>query len=122
AAERPPGRRRHDRPGRARAVSRRPAAADRGTNRRAAAPMIRIFVNDRAVSVARGATVRDAVAVLDRELAELLGSGAAYVTDGVGRPVDGGEAGGGGGAIRRVGGGARRGPARLREDLRRRWS
>src|SRR2546427_5905325 len=63
---------------------------------------IRIFVNDRAVSVARGTTVRDAVAVLDRELAELLGSGAAYVTDGVGRPVDGGDPVGEGGAILRV--------------------
>src|SRR3989454_138046 len=121
AAERPPGRRRHDRLGRARAVSRRPAAADRGANRRAAAPMIRIFVNDRAVSVARGATVRDAVAVLDRELAELLGSGAAYVTDGVGRPVDGGDAVGEGGAILRVVVSARKGPPRLSKDVLRRW-
>ena len=83
--------------------------------------MIRIFVNDRAVSVARGATVRDAVAVLDRELAELLGSGAAYVTDGVGRPVDGGDPVGEGGAILRVVVSARKGPPRLSKDVLRRW-
>ena len=83
--------------------------------------MIRIFVNDRAVSVARGATVRDAVAVLDRELGELLGSGAAYVTDGVGRPVDGGDPVGEGGAILRVVVSARKGPPRLSKDVLRRW-
>ena len=51
---------------------------------------LRVFVNERAVRVARGATVQDAVAALDRDLAALLASDAAYVTDGVGRPVDAG--------------------------------
>src|SRR5256712_2652118 len=83
--------------------------------------MIRIFVNDRAVSVARGTTVRDAVAVLDRELAELLGSGAAYVTDGVGRRVAGGDPVGEGGAILRVVVSAGKGPPRLSKESLRRW-
>ncbi len=83
--------------------------------------MIRVFVNDRAVSVARGATVRDAVAVLDRELADLLASGAAYATDGVGRPVDGGDPVGEGGAIFRVVVSARKGPPRISKDTLRRW-
>ncbi|HEX4627391.1 MAG TPA: adenosine deaminase [Gemmatimonadales bacterium] len=82
---------------------------------------MRVFVNDRPVSVARGATVRDAVAALDRELADLLGSGAAYATDGVGRPVDGGDAVGEGGAILRVVVSARRGPPRVPKDVLRRW-
>jgi len=83
--------------------------------------VIRVFVNDRAVSVARGATVRDAVAVLDRELADLLASGAAYATDGVGRPVDGGDPVGEGGAIFRVVVSARKGPPRISKDTLRRW-
>ncbi len=83
--------------------------------------MIRVFVNDRPVSVARGATVRDAVALYDRELADLLDSGAAYATDGVGRPVDGGDAVGEGGAIFRVVVSARKGPPRLPKDALRRW-
>ena len=83
--------------------------------------MIRVFVNDRAVSVARGATVRDAVAVLDRELADLLARGAAYATDGVGRPVDGGDPVGEGGAIFRVVVSVRKGPPRIPKDTLRRW-
>ena len=71
--------------------------------------------------MARGATVRDAVAVLDRDLAELLGSGAAYVTDGVGRPLDGGDPVGEGGAILRVVVSARQGPPRLTKDMLQRW-
>ena len=53
---------------------------------------VRVFVNERPVSVAPGARVRDAVAAFDASLAEKLTSGAAYVTDGVGRPAqpDGG--------------------------------
>src|SRR5207244_1641674 len=74
-----------------------------------------------AVSVARGATVRDAVAVLDRELADLLASGAAYATDGVGRPVDGGAPVEEGGAIFRVVVSARKGPPRIPKDTLRRW-
>jgi len=83
--------------------------------------VIRVFVNDRAVSVARGGTVRDAVAAFDRELADLLGSGAAQVTDGVGRPVDHGDPVGEGGAILRVVVSARQGPPRIPKDVLRRW-
>jgi adenosine deaminase len=83
--------------------------------------VIRVFVNERPVSVAPGARVRDAVELLDRELAELVGRGAAYVTDGVGRPVDAGEAVGEGGAIFRVVVSARRGPPRLSKDELRQW-
>ena len=59
---------------------------------------LRVFVNERPVDLARGATVRDAVAAFDRRLAELVATSAAYVTDGVGRRIDAadpvGEAGG----------------------------
>ena len=41
---------------------------------------MRVFINDRAVDVPRGARVRDAVAQADDGLAKLL-DGAAYVTD-----------------------------------------
>jgi adenosine deaminase len=82
---------------------------------------MRVFVNDRPVDVARGATVRDAVALLDRELADLLGAGAAYATDGVGRPVDGADPLAEGGAILRVVVSARKGPPRLPRDVLRRW-
>src|SRR5437879_3626136 len=84
-------------------------------------PVISVFVNERPVSVARGASVRDAVEVLDHGLAELLGSGAAYVTDGVGRPVDAADPVGEGGAIFRVVVSARQGPPRLSKDALRRW-
>ena len=73
------------------------------------------------MSVARGASVRDAVAGLDRHLAELLARGAAYVTDGVGRPVDAADPVGEGGAIFRVVVSARQGPPRLSKDALRRW-
>src|SRR5207247_9874892 len=73
---------------------------------------LRVFVNERAVRVARGATVQDAVAALDRDLAALLASDAAYVTDGVGRPVDAGGPVGEGGGIFRVVVTARRGTQR----------
>ena len=78
-------------------------------------------MNERAVTVARGARVRDAVEGLDRELAELVGRGAAYVTDGVGRPVDAADPVGEGGAIFRVVVSARQGPPRLAKDALRRW-
>jgi hypothetical protein len=71
-----------------------------------------VFVNERPVSVAPGARVRDAVEQLDHDLAELVGRGAAYVTDGVGRPVDAGDPVGEGGAIFRVVVSARQGPPR----------
>jgi adenosine deaminase len=78
-------------------------------------------VNERPVSVAPGASVRDAVEVLDRELADLLGRGVAYATDGVGRPVDAGDPVGEGGAIFRVVVSARQGPPRLTKQALRRW-
>ncbi len=83
--------------------------------------MIHVFVNDRSVSVARGATVREAVAQLDRALADLLDQGAAVVTDGVGRPVDGADPVGEGGVIFRVVVSARSGPPRLTKEALRRW-
>ena len=82
---------------------------------------LRVFVNEKPVSVARGATVRDAVEALDRELAGLLVSGAAHATDGVGRPVDASDPVGEGGAIFRVVVTARTGPPRLSKDALRRW-
>src|SRR3989454_6604089 len=82
---------------------------------------LRVFVNERAVRVARGATVQDAVAALDRDLAALLASDAAYVTDGVGRPVDAGGPVGEGGGIFRVVVTARRGPPRMSKEVLRRW-
>jgi adenosine deaminase len=82
---------------------------------------VRVFVNEKPVTVARGATVRDAVEALDRELAGLLASGAAYATDGVGRPVDALAPVGEGGAIVRVVVTARRGPPRLSKEVLRRW-
>jgi adenosine deaminase len=83
--------------------------------------VIQVFVNERPVTVARGASVRDAVEGLDPELAELVGRGAAYVTDGVGRPVDAGDPVGEGGAIFRVVVSARQGPPRLSKEALRRW-
>src|SRR5438034_3379528 len=84
-------------------------------------PVISVFVNERPVSVARGAKVRDAVEALDHALAELVGRGAAYVTDGVGRPVDAGDPVGEGGAVFRVVVSARQGKPRLTKDALRRW-
>jgi adenosine deaminase len=82
---------------------------------------VRVFINEKPVTVSRGATVRDAVEALDRELADLLASGAAYATDGVGRPVDALAPVGEGGAIVRVVVTARRGPPRLSKEVLRRW-
>jgi hypothetical protein len=47
-----------------------------------------VFVNEHPVSVSPGANVLEAVRVLDGDLADALSSGAAYTTDGVGRPID----------------------------------
>ena len=52
---------------------------------------IRVFVNERAVVVLPGATIREAVMTFDPDLASALGEGRAYVTDGVGRPVEASE-------------------------------
>jgi len=49
---------------------------------------IRIFVNEAAVVVMPGATIREAVMAFDPDLAGALREGRAYVTDGVGRPVE----------------------------------
>lgn len=49
---------------------------------------VRVFVNERAVVVVPGATIRQAVLAFDPDLAAMVSSGQAYVTDGVGRPVE----------------------------------
>jgi adenosine deaminase len=89
------------------------------------ADSVRVFVNERPVDVPRGATVRDAVAALDRSLADLLsadgGGTGAYVTDGVGRPVDAGDPIPEAGAVLRVVVTARRGPPRLTKAALRAW-
>ncbi len=84
---------------------------------------LRVFVNERPVDVARGATVRDAVAALDRALADLVSDDAAYVTDAVGRTLDAGDPVREAGAVFRVVVTARRGPAagRLSKDALRAW-
>jgi adenosine deaminase len=81
---------------------------------------VRVFVNERAVDVARGARVHDAVAALDRGLADLLDVAAAYVTDGVGRAVDAHDAVGEEGGVFRVVVTARRDPG-LSKTVLRRW-
>ncbi|HEV8264517.1 MAG TPA: adenosine deaminase [Gemmatimonadales bacterium] len=83
--------------------------------------MGRVFVNDKAIDVARGATVRDAVAAADGGLARLLESDGAYVTDAVGRPIDPGDPVGEAGAVFRVVVSARRSGPRLTKDALRRW-
>jgi hypothetical protein len=49
---------------------------------------VRIFVDEAARTVAAGTTVVDAVAANDVDLAASLRSGRAYLTDGVGRPIE----------------------------------
>ena len=82
---------------------------------------MRVFINDKAVDVARGANVRDAVAAADGALARLLESAGAYVTDSAGRPVDPGDPVGEAGAVFRVVVSARGGGPRLTKDALRRW-
>lgn len=82
---------------------------------------VRVFVNERAVDVPRGAAVRDAVQTFDRALGELLATDAAYVTDARGLPVDAGDAVREAGAVFRVVVAAKRGPERLTKDALRRW-
>jgi adenosine deaminase len=82
---------------------------------------MRVFINDKAVDVPRGARVRDAVAQADDGLARLLDS-AAYVTDAAGRPIDAGDAVGEAGAVFRVVVSAKReGKPRLTREALRRW-
>ncbi|MFI5372804.1 MAG: adenosine deaminase [Candidatus Eisenbacteria bacterium] len=85
------------------------------------ADALRVFVNERPVDVARGATVRDAVAALDAALAELVAGDAAYVTDGVGRTLDAADPVREAGAVFRVVVTARRGPKRLSKEVLRAW-
>jgi adenosine deaminase len=85
------------------------------------ADRLRVFVNERPVDVPRGATVRDAVAALDRGLADLVAAAAAYVTDSVGRPIDAGDRVGEAGGVFRVVVPAGRGGARLSKETLRRW-
>jgi adenosine deaminase len=82
---------------------------------------LRVFVNERPVDVAPGATVRDAVEALDRGLSDLLATAAAYVTDGVGRMVDAADPVGEAGGVFRVVVSAGRGPPRLSKESLRRW-
>ncbi len=49
---------------------------------------VRIFVDERPHAVPAGATVMEAVVGEDADLAAALRDGRAYVTDGVGRPID----------------------------------
>jgi hypothetical protein len=51
-----------------------------------------VFVNDRSVRVAPGATAFEAVAALDAMLGEQLAAGAAQLSDGRGIPLDHGTA------------------------------
>jgi len=82
---------------------------------------MRVFINDKAVDVPRGARVRDAVAQADDGLAQLL-DGAAYVTDAAGRTIDAADAVGEAGSVYRVVVSARReGKPRLTKDALRRW-
>lgn len=83
---------------------------------------MRVFVNEKAVDVPAGASVRDAVAEADGALAGLLETAHAYVTDATGRTLDAADAVGEAGAVLRVVVSARRdaaGPRLTREQLRR---
>jgi len=82
---------------------------------------MRVFINDKAVDVPRGAHVRDAVAAADAALARLLEGSSAHVTDSAGRPVDAGDPVGEAGAVFRVVVSARGGGPRLTKDALRRW-
>lgn len=82
---------------------------------------LRVFVNERAVDVARGASVRDAVAAFDSALADLLAGDGAYVTDAAGRTVDASDPIREAGAVFRVVAAARRGPPALTREALRAW-
>lgn len=49
---------------------------------------MRIFVNEKVVSVTEGSTVMSAVTQHDSDLGQAVSSARGYVTDGVGREVD----------------------------------
>ena len=82
---------------------------------------VRVFVNERAVDVARGATVAQAVATFDRELGNLVAAAAAYVTDGTGRTLDAADPVREAGGVFRVIVGALRGAPALNKETLRRW-
>ena len=46
---------------------------------------VTVFVNERPVSVETGASLAEAISILDPHLGGAVASGRAYVTDGVGR-------------------------------------
>jgi hypothetical protein len=50
-------------------------------------PELRVFVNDRGLTLPAGALVRDAILAASPELLPLLDEGEGYVTDGRGLPV-----------------------------------
>lgn len=82
---------------------------------------LRVFVNEKPIDVARGASVREAVAAFDHGLADLLANDSAYVTDGVGRTLDASDPVREAGAVFRVVVSARRGAPRLTKEALRRW-
>jgi hypothetical protein len=84
-------------------------------------PVLRAFVNERPVTVPRGARVRDAVAALDLRLADQVQAGEAYVTDARGIQVTADDPVGEAGAVYRVVVSARPGGAALSKDVLRRW-
>jgi hypothetical protein len=49
---------------------------------------MKVFINERAVTVAPGVTVGEAVRGFDPALGEALRDGSAYATDGVGRRIE----------------------------------
>lgn len=51
-------------------------------------PEVRVFVNERGISLPRGATVLDAILAFDANDGELLATGRAKVTDSRGLPLD----------------------------------
>ena len=46
---------------------------------------VRIFINEKSVSILRGSTVAAAVALFDAALGKSVAGGTGYLTDGVGR-------------------------------------
>ena len=78
-------------------------------------------MNERPVTLARGARVRDAVAAFDLRLADQLLAGEAYVTDARGIQVASDDPVGEAGAVYRVVVSARPGGAALSKDTLRRW-
>ena len=61
---------------------------DETTRDEAAKEQVRVYVNERGVSVPRGATALDAVAALLPEQAREIATGAARLTDSRGLPIE----------------------------------